>query len=167
MFQFRQAKQLQGETVDQYATRLRKLAANCDFSNVDNEATIQNCTSERLRRYALREDALKLDNLLSKARAFEVSEHQEQGIEESLDSSSGVTIKHEKPNFVRARRYIQPSKSNPRTAKSFPSASSICGNCGFRLPHKGPCPARGKSCNAFGKANHFAKVCRSQNELQF
>ena len=36
IFQFRQAKQFPGETVNQYSTRLRKLAANCEFSNVNN-----------------------------------------------------------------------------------------------------------------------------------
>ena len=32
MFQFRQAVQLKDETVDQFATRLKQLAAYCEFS---------------------------------------------------------------------------------------------------------------------------------------
>ena len=46
IFQFRQAKQNIGETTDQFATRLRRLAIHCEFHNVDNEvksAIIQNC----------------------------------------------------------------------------------------------------------------------------
>ena len=47
-FQFRQAKQKSDETVEQFVTRLRKLAINCEFSALDRElksAVIQNCSS--------------------------------------------------------------------------------------------------------------------------
>ncbi|CAB4027153.1 Hypothetical predicted protein [Paramuricea clavata] len=59
IFQFRQAKQNADERTDQFATRLRKLAAHCEFHDVDHEiksAIIQNCRSKHLRRYALRQD---------------------------------------------------------------------------------------------------------------
>ncbi len=84
IFQFRQAAQAPGEAVEQFTTRLRKLAANCEFHDVNKEiksAIIQNCQSKRLRRYALREEALSLDNLLAKARSLEVSETQATGME--------------------------------------------------------------------------------------
>ncbi len=53
VFQFRQATQLAGETVEQFATRLRKLAVTCEFHDVDKEiksAIIQHCRSKHLRR---------------------------------------------------------------------------------------------------------------------
>ena len=84
IFKFRTTTQMSGETVDQYATRLRKLAANCEFADTDRElksTIIQNCTSKRLRRIALRDD-LSLDALLAKARSIEVSETQASGIEQ-------------------------------------------------------------------------------------
>ena len=37
IFQFRQAKQNIDETTDQFATRLRRLAAHCEFHNANNE----------------------------------------------------------------------------------------------------------------------------------
>ncbi len=55
------------------------VSSNCEFHDVNKEiksAIIQNCQSKRLRRYALREEALSLDNLLAKARSLEVSETQ-------------------------------------------------------------------------------------------
>ena len=78
IFQFRQAVQQPGKTVDQFVTRLRILAATCEFHDVSKEiksAVIQNCSSKRLRRYALREDELTLDNLMAKARSLEASEY--------------------------------------------------------------------------------------------
>ena len=63
IFWFRQAVQQPDETVDQFATRLRKIATNCEFHDVDKEikaAIIQNCQSKRLQQYALRQDALTL-----------------------------------------------------------------------------------------------------------
>ena len=74
IFQLRQTKQLTDETVDQFCLRLRKLAISCDFHDTEKEikaAVIQNCLSKRLRRVALREDTLSLDQLLAKARALE------------------------------------------------------------------------------------------------
>ena len=49
IFQFRQAVQQPGETVDQFVTRLRKLALTCKFDNIAKEiksAVIQNCLSK-------------------------------------------------------------------------------------------------------------------------
>ena len=41
--------------------------------------------------------------------------------------------------------------------------SGQCENCGGYAPHRNPCPAWGKSCNACGKIGHFAQVCRSKS----
>ena len=87
VFRFRQATQQPTESVEQFATPLRKLSLNCEFQDVDSEiksAIIQNCTSKSLRRFALRETDLTLDALLSKARSLEMSETQAASIEEKL-----------------------------------------------------------------------------------
>ena len=71
------ATQKSDETIDQFVTRLRKLADHCEFTDLNRElklAVIQNCTSKRLRRYALREDDMTIDKILAKARALENSE---------------------------------------------------------------------------------------------
>ena len=91
IFKFRDAKQQAHETIDQFATRLRKLAATCDFASIDKEvksAIIQNCSSKRLRRYALLDNEVTLAKLLAKGRGFELSESQATGIEKSLETTS-------------------------------------------------------------------------------
>lgn len=138
-FQFRKASQKSDETVDQFVTRLHKLAVNCEFTNLDKElksAVFQHCTSKRLRRYALREDDMTLDKILSKARALEASETQATGIEES---QSFVT-------FSDSVHHIRKGQ-NPRQqtqAYSQPE-SSVCHQCGLTWPHTTClCPAKVK-----------------------
>ena len=90
-FQFRQATQKSDETVDQFVTRLRKLAEHCEFTDLNKElklAVIQNCTSKRLRRYALREEDMTLDKIQAKARALESSEKQAKGMEDTAAQST-------------------------------------------------------------------------------
>ena len=152
IFHFRQATQKPEETVDQFVTRLRKLAAHCEFTNLDKElrsAVIQHCKSKRLRRYALREELI-LDKLLSKARVLEASENQAEGMEQADTSAETIQLLQKKH-----QKYKTQSRSS-HSAKS----SSVCRQCGFTWPHKGStCPAKGKTCKKCGKPNHFAKMC--------
>ena len=144
---FWQAVQKAGETVDQFATRLRKLGAHCEFPNLERElksAIIQNCHSKCLWRFALWEQALMLDRLLTKARALEASETQGSGIKKSL-LPENVT------SFIKI-------KDDPLPNRSLVQKPTKCHNCGSAWPHKnGLCPAKGWTCRKCGRPNHFAK----------
>ena len=48
IFQFRKAMQQPGETTDQFATRLKKLAATCEFTNVDKEVKSTTISMKRV-----------------------------------------------------------------------------------------------------------------------
>ena len=158
IFQFRQAVQKEGETIDQFVTRLRKVAATCEFADLDKElkaAVIQHCQSKQLRRYALREDDLTLDKLLSKARALEASERQASGME-SLNS--------EKMNRIRQQNKAGNGKFHFKKHPPTPpkQEATQCRKCGHNWPHvDSPCPATGKECRKCGKPNHFARMCKS------
>ena len=121
VFQFQQAQQLSGERVEQFATRLRKMANNCEFHDVDQEiklAIIHNCCSKRLRRYALREDALTLNKLLAKVRSLEMSEVQATGMEEKLPPDSKSS--DDGVNLVKGdrRRHEGRSQQSPHPSRS-------------------------------------------------
>ena len=164
IFQFRQATQQTGESVEQFATRLRKLAANCEFDNVDKEITsaiVQHCLSKRLRRFALRESPLTLENLLTKARSLESSETQATGIEEKLTKTPqpDSDINFVKGHYKKKHPVRDRSNTKPHDKRS---PSNTCQKCGNKWPHKGsPCPAQGCTCRKCGKPNHFAKMCRT------
>lgn len=86
IYQFIKAVQQPDENLDTYQTRLRMLAKDCEFSNVDCEIKaqlIQNCTSSRLRRKALREPDLTVEALLDHGRTLKISEQQAAGIEQN------------------------------------------------------------------------------------
>ena len=144
VYQFRQAKQGEMETLDQYYTRLRSFSQNCDFHDPDFEIMVQIVlygTSSRLRKQALRDPKV---TLLITGRQLERSHIQARHIEEKVhiveqDSSA-----------------IQALNDRRRTV------ANLCRNCGGEWPHtNNSCPAKNKECRKCKKLNHFARVCRS------
>ena len=74
IYKFRQVKQNSGESMSAYHFRLLQLATTCEFADVNKEIKSQiilSCSSQRLRRKALRDTNLTLETLLSEARALE------------------------------------------------------------------------------------------------
>ena len=95
VLKFRAAKQNAGESLDSFHTRLRTLATFCEFQNIDNEILtqiLQGCSSNRLRRRALREN-YTLEQILSSARAQELSEARATEIESNQTASANV-VRH-------------------------------------------------------------------------
>ena len=95
IYVFRQAKQDDNESIDSYCSRLRKLSATCEFTNVDFEIKtqiIQACTSQRLRRRALREPDIWLADLLLYGRTLERSEQEAQSMERSSELPSADDV---------------------------------------------------------------------------
>ena len=83
VYNFRQARQNQGESLDSYHVRLHQLAKTCDFTDIDKEMKehiILSCTSNTLRRRAL-QDEYSLDKLLKVGRSLEISESQARHLE--------------------------------------------------------------------------------------
>ena len=76
---FRQTTQLQGETIEQYAIRLKHQVKFCDYNNpadMIRDQIIEQCLSTSLRRRLLREPDLTLEKTITIGRSFEASERQ-------------------------------------------------------------------------------------------
>ena len=173
VFEYRQMKQNQSETVDKFATRLRQKAVYCDFTNKDRELKsqlIQGCKSQKLRRKILQEN-LDLPNILLTARQMELANEQAGkmvGTSASEDAYATNAVRNKKN---RERNHRQPQRQPP----SAPSGSrdtdrrktEKCRNCGGTFPHKtGQCPAKGKTCNYCHKQNHFVVVCMKKKRKE-
>ena len=94
---FRQTKQLQGETIEQFAIRLKHQVKFCEYSSPDDmirDQVIEQCLSSRLRRRLLREPELTLEKTIEIGRSFEASERQASQMEadslKTTDSNLGV-----------------------------------------------------------------------------
>ena len=153
-FQFRQASQKSDETVDQFVTRLRRLAVHCEFPDLDRElksTVIQNCKSKRLRRYALREDDMTLDKILSKARALEASEIQAKGMEDSTAQSSVDPLREH-------QAYSQkPTPSQANTKPSSTQVKSVSPVWTVMASHKKSMPGQRKNVQQMWQAKPFCQ----------
>ena len=150
---FRDAVQEENETIDQFCTRLRKLAKKCDFADCDREIQIQilaKCRSDYLRKRALEKER-SLSNLLELARTTELAESRAKQISNATSSCETVS----KLTATRPKQgHTQNTDSHNRQ----------CYKCGFDYPHESKCPAEGKECRACGRRNHFARCCRNTAE---
>lgn len=116
---FRQAKQKDGESTDQYHARLQLLVKSCGYTNPDDEVStqiIEHCTSQRLRRRALRED-MNLKDLLHFARSMEISESQAADIEGNLHAASEVNAVGNR-NFKSSRHGNFSQRGKPSSRES-------------------------------------------------
>ena len=149
VYKFRQATQQSKETIDQFHTRLRSLAQSCEFTAEDMDFQIMlqiviGGSSTRLRKMALRDPKLTLNDLLLEGRRAEMSAYQAAEMEKKTDDVQAVKVPER-------RNKTRPRKQN-------------CRSCGGKFPHKNkPCPAQGQTCHKCGKSNHFAKYCFSSN----
>jgi len=185
IYQFRQLRQ-ESEPIEQFVANLRQKAALCNFHDVDAEIKSQlilGCKDSNLRRKALENHGLTLEQLITKGKASESVALQLKEIEEP-EVVRHVKKARARPQFKENHhphhrqgrqqdkrmvnqqqgRHVsnrQPSHQPRRES----SSNSTCGLCGGSYPHpRGPtsCPAYGKRCAKCGKRGHFAKVCRSE-----
>ncbi|XP_014666498.1 PREDICTED: uncharacterized protein LOC106808332 [Priapulus caudatus] len=168
VYRFRQAKQNQGENIMTYCTRLRKQAEYCEFPNLNGEIKsqiIQSCLSSRLRRRALRDSDITLDELLTLARGFELSDQQAHVIEHPNGREESVQMIHNRqpPNSFRGKARGRGKQSYRKPcAQQQKEKTRQCYRCGGEFPHQSNCPAKGKMCSLCKKSNHFAKMCKSR-----
>ena len=115
VYNFRQTKQKDGESLDSYHTRLRQLAKTCEFSNIDTEIKehiILTCSSNSLRCRALREN-LTLDALFKVGRALELSEEQARPVEKAAaDVNATETKGSDLPGRSRQRNELNTPRSH-------------------------------------------------------
>ena len=114
IFKFRNAKQQVHETIYQFATRPRKLAATCDFGSIDKDiqsAIIQNCSSKRLHRYALlNNERLPWQSSLQKAEVLNLVKRKQKAFKNLLKPHiflpRSLTLLAQVTRFLLSNRYL-------------------------------------------------------------
>ena len=161
---FRQLIQAPGETIGQFATRLRRASKDCDYGeDTDNQIRDEilcKCTSTYIKRKLLEER-----QGLTLARALEIAQNCEKvdaqlaamTIEEKGENSASV-------NRIEGTKTGHGKRNQSRDTKT--GREKTCYRCG-KTGHFGRdsnCPARGKFCHRCGLEGHFQEQCRTKQK---
>lgn len=165
--EFQKLHQKPGETVQQFATRLRQVVKDCgyggDSDNQIRDAILSRGTSEYVRR-----KLLEVGRGLTLASALETAAQCET-IEEQMSAMSGAskataeTVNHVSSKGKRGKQVSWNAKG--KQSKDYNKNDGKCYRCG-NSDHMGrdpKCPARGQTCNKCHGKDHYAKVCRTKN----
>ncbi|XP_046862941.1 uncharacterized protein LOC124456568 [Xenia sp. Carnegie-2017] len=125
VYQFRQAKQLPGENISAYYTRLRQLAESCEFHEESREIKaqiIQNGSSSKLRRKALADPEITMEQLIQMRKTMEMSKTQAEGIE------STNRIWHKRKQFkTPTKNTSNASEYSPKIKRKFCAVNIVQG----------------------------------------
>ena len=176
--QFRQAKQEDSETADQFVTRLFQLAETCDFGTTKEEQIrdqlIDKCRSHDLRKklLAVTSGKLTLQKARDIARSMEAAESQARLIE-SDSKSENVNVLEDLHSGSRRRKKENCYRcglvghfANDPECKARPARRGNCYRCGpeGHFSSDPECKARLATCMKCKKVGHLAKVCKTKGE---
>ena len=164
---FRQEQQAEGETVAQFATRLRALSIPCNFGDMADDCIrdqiIDKCMSKTLRTKLLAESKLTLKRLLEIAQAKEASERQ---AAQFRPADKVYAVHHNRHGQQgHSGRHRSDKRSDDGQSTSDSRKSLKCTRCG-RSGHTGAecrC-SKNIKCYKCGTMGHFASVCRNEKE---
>ena len=154
---FYTAHQEHKEPVTDYACRLRRLAADCEFASAQLNTLLRDIfvigvKNDRIGERLLTEDSSTLTFESALARA-EAAERAQGGrvILSGHDSSSTAQVAH-----------VQ--KSVERKPASEVTKSKSCYRCGkpFSKEHVAKCPAKDAECRKCHRVGHFSSVCQAK-----
>ena len=163
-FQFGNLKQNHGESLVRYYTRIREIAKKCNFSNESEgirDHLIKTMANNVLHIKAIHKN-WTLDQILEEAELDEETQIQAKEMEMKVNSEE--TIKQVQ-NYRQRQQQQQPLAHNYHAQRPSPNHENTtipCDRCGFDCAHT-QCPVIGCLCNACGKRNHYAKVCRPKS----
>lgn len=154
-FLFNTATQQPNEDINQYVSRLRTLAATCNYADLKDslirDRIVVGIKSDDTRKALLKTANLTLATAIDTCRAQKLVE----------DRMTTMKIKEEP---------VEPERGAEVVAKvRAAEASTFCKYCGrkdHRIGDRESCPANGAKCRNCGKLNHFAKVCRAKSQKE-
>ena len=153
-FLFFTRDQRESETVDQYLTELRQIAANCDFESVTSDPLLRDrlvtgTKTAKVRENLLKEKKLTLEKAIDIARAAESTAVQMK----VMSAESGLSAVKEKEK--------EQSENVPSVSSGWIKDCRFCG----RNHERRSCPAFGQICAYCKKKNHFVAKCPAKGKV--
>ena len=170
-----QVHQRQGESIDNFAIRVKERVATIEMEKLSRNQIIElitlahmvnNCNDKHVKHKAIRDD-LDLSNFMACARASERAEQQLKEMENATESSvnrvqgNGNKYRSDGKNSKSHRQQHQPE--TPDVTHPQKRRGKKCFRCGDAFPHSGECPAKNAICNKCHNVGHYAKVCHTKN----
>ena len=162
---FHATRQEQKETIQDFATRLRRLATKCDFHDADREIytqLIKGSTNQTFVRHAMQKERT-LAKLLEAAQSMDATVNRFRDLDLEVGES-----RHQQVHKISTHFNSNPNERISRDAHvkyaDRRDTKRECYLCGGEYPHSNRCPAEGRECSYCGKLNHFAEVCRSRSK---
>ena len=154
-------KQEVGQSLDQFAQKLRSLAKECNFCTVSAEqyrdnalcdAFISGISSSTTRQRLLEQKKIDFQTAFETARSFELSQKQSES--------------YHNPDIQPCNALPSSHDHNVSDSVKVSSAAytTKCYFCGFSRHPRSKCPAREAICKSCGKTGHFQKVCLSSKQ---
>ncbi|KAK2724332.1 hypothetical protein QYM36_000994, partial [Artemia franciscana] len=160
---FQKRDQLENESIERYITELKTLVKPCLYTEQDemicdqivcgirNQAVQENLLAE--------DDSLTLESAVSRCRTYETTQAQLK----SFSGSKPISIKQEVDAIT-----CGPSRNsfqNQKASANNHTKGRECYFCGGSYSTNHACPAKGKIYTQCKKPNHFARVCRSNKNV--
>ncbi len=164
---FNQASQKHGESIEQYVTRLRKLASACKYADQTDDQirdqVIATCLSSQLRKKCLTEPSLTLGKLVKIGQAMESALYHSKEIEPKSDKASSSVSANNDPEYLNYLRWKQLQPSKPFEKKFERKSKKSCGRCGASVHLSSECRrCKDVECHNCLRKSHFSKMCRSK-----
>ena len=164
---FYERKQGPVETVDEWITHLRLVAADCSFHDQDEmlrDMLVLNSANKNVQEKLLLEDDLSLTVALKIAKSHEANIEQMKLLTghdvHYIDRNRKPTVKGQRLRPPQTTYTKRSEGARPNQAGRAAN-HAVCGKCGRSHEALATCAAQGKICNNCGKLNHFAAMCRS------
>ena len=153
---FFQARQGPGETIAEFAGRLRRLSSDCAFKDASEmlrDVFVIGVRNDHLAERLLTQDAATL--------TFEKAVTKAETVERATSDRSQMTTSTDSPTVLKVERPGEAGSSKSRLEKRRGIFCHRCGIPGQKAGHSN-CKARNADCKKCGNRGHFAKVCRTK-----
>ena len=155
-YHFHQCSQRENESVKDFANRLKRLAATCEFGAHLNRA-LRDQFVRGLRSQSLTKKLLAADKSFSEGLAMAVTEELAENEATAIVRSSGAT----EPSVSAPPAEVHVVQGSARAGRA--AERRKCTGCGGDWHQsRQQCPAWGKKCHKCSKLHHFGRVCRSK-----
>ena len=164
-FNFNRRNQSDGESVNNYAVELQRLASSCDFGPYLDRALrdrfVCGVVDDEIRKALL-----NCDDKLTFSKACQVARGLESARCHSQVLHAGEAVKKVEKTHRREKTQLpEPGSSKARHSKSEAGSRNKCRRCG-RDHQEATCPAKNWACFSCNEKGHISSMCRRRKRIK-